>query len=77
MSEWRRLPPSIVLVGLLLAGCTTVPSSRLMCPELVQYPAGQQARLAQEMEEATGKIWPTFIRDYGLLRDQCRAIEKD
>ena len=33
-------------------------------------------RAPEEIDEARGKIWPTFVADYGKLRDACRVIQR-
>lgn len=70
----------IVLLTMLLNACGTTGSETVYlnrCPPLAQYSAEQQARAADELEDlGTEAALMTFMKDYGLLREQCRIIGK-
>lgn len=50
------------------------------CPPLKQYSKEKSVKVAKELRELRLKdqkaATPELLRDYGVLRDQCRAIAK-
>jgi hypothetical protein len=66
---------SIAASTMLLTGCATVRSSG--CPPLVTYPKQFQARAANAVKGLDAEERETvgvLVKDYGQLRDGCRAI---
>lgn len=65
---------------MLLGACGAMSSDTtyvVRCPPLADYPPEVQAKAASEIEAMPPEsVIPGFIADYGLLRKQCRAIEK-
>lgn len=50
------------------------------CPPLKSYPAGTLSKSAKELrallEKDADAATPGIVRDYRVLRDQCRAYQK-
>ena len=70
--------PLLAIVLASLTGCGAAPSEVARCPvPLVSYTQDQQDRVAEEMTEAAGAaVWPSFIVDYALLRNEVRACQR-
>ena len=69
----------ITLSGLLLSTCATVRPSKIYltrCPPLVEYDAAIRNRAADElMALGPDAALTGMIGDYGVLREQCRALQ--
>ena len=72
MRKSTRFGLLTAMSGLLLTGCQTAPSRVL--PDLVPYPQEVQLATAQEMTGAACPVMAAMIVDYGLVRDQIRAL---
>lgn len=61
------------------AGCSSTPPEVLVvrkCPPAKQYTQAEVDRAATELAALPpGSATPGFIRDYRVMRDQCRAYE--
>lgn len=63
-----------LLAAFLVAGCLKTVVSE--APPLVEYDQATLNQLADEIEAAPpGAVWPRFIVDYRVLRDQIRASQ--
>jgi len=66
----------LVIVTSLLSACATVSSERALgvCPPVVEYDAGFQARAAQELALLPdGSAIVEMLTDYAVMRDQERV----
>jgi uncharacterized protein YceK len=64
-----------VTLALPLAGCGQVHSRAL--PDLVPYTQSVQAQAAGELEGGACPALAGMIVDYGMVRDQIRALKTD
>ena len=67
---------ALAIVTSLLSACATVSSERALgvCPPVVEYDTGFQARAAQELALLPeGSAVVEMMGDYAVLRDQARA----
>lgn len=70
----RRLCLALA-ISTLLTGCVVAGSSRVRCPVLIAYPEPWQTAAAYELAAlpADSRV-AVLVRDYGFMRNQCRAI---
>lgn len=69
-------PPAALMIAMLwLTGCAIGGSdARAPCPPVVDYPAADQARAADEVEALPeSAVIVRMLGDYAVLRDQARA----
>ena len=67
---------ALAIVTSLLSACATVSSERVVgvCPPVVKYDAGFQARAAQELALLPdGSAIVEMLTDYAVMRDQERV----
>ena len=67
---------ALVIVTSLLSACATVSSERItgVCPPVVEYDAGVQARVAMEVQALPeGSVIVEMLSDYAVMREQLRA----
>jgi len=65
-----------MIVTSLLSACATVGSERVVgvCPPVVEYDAGFQARAAEEVQALSkGSAVVEMLRDYAVMREQARV----
>ena len=66
----------LMVVTSMLSACVTVSSERVtgVCPPVVEYDAGFQARAAEEVLALPGgSAVVEMLRDYAVLRERVRA----
>ncbi len=66
----------LMIVTSLLSACATVSSERFtsVCPPVVEYDAGFQARAAEEVKALPERASIVeMLNDYAVLREQARA----
>jgi len=67
---------ALLIVTSLLSACATVSSERVasVCPPVVEYDAGFQARAAEEVQALPeGSVIVEMLSDYAVMREQARA----
>lgn len=65
-----------MIVTSLLSACATVSSERItgVCPPVVEYDAGFQARVAKEVQVLPdGSAIVEMLSDYAIMREQAGA----
>ncbi len=65
-----------MIVTSLLSACATVSSERAtgVCPPVVEYDAGFQARAAEEVQALPeGSAIVVLLSDYAVMREQARG----
>jgi hypothetical protein len=75
---WRLQLVGLAIVTNLLTACATVNSERItgVCPPVVEYDAGFQARAAKEvLLLPDGSIVVEMLSDYAVMREQARGCE--
>ena len=74
---WKRRLAVLVITTISLTACATVASdSRVatVCPPVVEYSRGFQARAADEIDLLpAGSAIVEMLADYSVMRDQARA----
>ena len=74
---WRRRLVVLAIAASLPSGCGTAGSDRAAaaaCPPVVDYGAELQAQAAAELKALPeGRLSPTLLSDYAVMRDQARA----
>ncbi len=66
----------LVIVTSLLGACATVSSERVVgvCPPVVEYDAGVQARAVEEVQVLPeGSMIVEMLSDYAVIREQARV----
>ena len=66
---------ALAIVTSLLSACATVSSERLtgVCPPVVEYDAGFQARAAEEVQALPeGSAVVEMLSDYAVMREQAQ-----
>jgi len=69
---------ALVIAASLLSACAMVSSERVVgvCPPLVKYDAGFQAKAAEEMLHLPeGSALVEMLTDYAVLREQAQACQ--
>jgi hypothetical protein len=69
-----RYATALMMLILPLGGCHGAPSSAL--PDEQQYSKATQMRAAEEMKAGSCPTLNRFTVDYGVMRDQTKAIRK-
>lgn len=67
---------ALMIVTSLLSACATVGSERIagVCPPVVEYDAGVQARAAEELKALPdGSAVVEMLSDYAVMREQVRT----
>ena len=67
---------AFVIVTSLLSACATVSSERVagVCPPVVEYDAGFQAKAAEEVKALPeGSAVVEMLSDYAVMREQARG----
>lgn len=69
---------ALAIVTSLLTGCATVSSERIVgvCPPVVEYDTGFQARAAEEvLLLPDGSIVVEMLSDYAVMREQAQVCD--
>jgi len=70
---------ALLIVTSLLSACATVNSERVVgvCPPVVVYDAGFQAKAAEEVQALSkGSAIVDMLSDYAVMREQVRACTR-
>lgn len=66
----------IALLSLvLLPACSTIRSDELTAPDVINYPEETRKKAATEMTTGSCPTLNEMIVDYGVMRDQARALK--
>lgn len=80
---WKALAGSFVigLAMMVLTACSSAVTFRTRCPQLIEYPKPLQEQAGNEYhklrENGEAAVVRRLIDDYGELRAQCRALNKE
>jgi hypothetical protein len=66
----------VLIVPVLLGGCATPAfDPRQVTPDIISYNKEIQAQAADEIEAGTCSALTDMVMDYGVMRDQVRALK--
>ena len=75
---WKPRLAALAIVTSLLTACATVSSERVtgVCPPVVEYNAGFQARAAEEvLLLPDGSIVVEMLSDYAVMQEQAQVCD--
>jgi len=75
---WRLGPVTLVTVTSLLSACTTASFDPVIwvCPPVVEYDVGFQARAAEEvLALPDGSAFVEMLSDYAVMREQAQVCD--
>lgn len=75
MKSWNKCALLAVTLSLPLAGCAQGHSR--VFPDLVPYTQSVQSQAAGELEGGACPALAGMVVDYGMVRDQIRALKTD
>lgn len=65
----------VLLSSVLLTGCETIRSDALTAPDVINYDQETLSKAAAEMESGVAPTLNMMVVDYGVMRDQSRALK--
>jgi len=65
----------VLLFSVVLTGCETIRSDALTAPDVINYPQEVLDKAAFEMESGVAPTLSELVVDYGVMRDQSRALK--
>jgi len=76
---WKLWRVGLIIVTSLLSACATVSSEPItgVCPPVVEYSVGFQARAAKEvLALPDGSAIVEMLSDYAVMREQARGCQR-